>query len=194
MAIRSIDDFETDNVSLLTAAAKGTVLHRIMRFINLEGIRNGSVSFELEIEALINEGYLNICSADNARDVSFEFRECIEVFCKDPRCEDIIRSFDEGTARSEKPIVFSVFINGTDGDSALVQGMIDLIYKTAEGFTILDYKTDRLSGSTPEERAKEAVERHKFQLDCYAAACAEDGKTVSHKLLYLVRYGEFVEV
>ena len=194
MAIRSIDDFESDNVSLLTAAAKGTVLHRIMRFINLEGIRNGSVSFELEIEALINEGYLNICSADNARDVAFEFREGIEVFCKDPRCEDIIRSFDEGTARSEKPIVFSVFINGTDGDSALVQGMIDLIYKTAEGFTILDYKTDRLSGSTPEERAKEAVERHKFQLDCYAAACAEDGKTVSHKLLYLVRYGEFVEV
>ena len=72
--------------------------------------------------------------------------------------------------------------------------MIDLIYKTDEGYTILDYKTDRLDGVTPEERAKEALERHEFQLNSYASACEEDGLKVAHKLLYLVRYGEFVEV
>lgn len=194
MAIRSIDDFESDNVSLLTAAAKGTVLHRIMRFIDFEGIKNGFGSFEFEIEALINDGYLNICPADKAREVAFEFREGIEAFCKSDRCEDIIRSINEGTARSEKPIVFSVYISGDSGDSALVQGIIDLIYKTEEGYTILDYKTDRLSGINAEERAKEALERHAFQLNSYAAACEEDGINVAHKLLYLVRYGEFVEV
>ena len=116
------------------------------------------------------------------------------AFCNDDRCNDIVSSFKEGSARSEKPIVFSVFINGDEGDSALVQGIIDLIYKTSEGYTILDYKTDRLGGGSAEERAKEAKERHAFQLDSYAAACEEDGVKVAHKLLYLVRYGEFVEV
>ena len=194
LQIKGIDDFESPNVSMLTGAAKGTILHRIMRFIDLNGIRSGSTSFEFEIESLINDGYLNICSPDNAREVANEFREGIEAFCNDSRCEDIIKSFDEGTAHSEKPIVFSVYISGTEGDSVLVQGIIDLLYKTEEGYTILDYKTDRLSGTGPEERAKEALERHAFQLNSYAAACEEEGLKVAHKLLYLVRYGEFVEV
>ena len=194
MAVRSVDDFESDNVSMLTSAAKGTILHRIMRFIDLESLRNGAVSFELEIEALINDGYLNICSADKAREVAFEFRDGIEAFYNSSKCEAILKSFNEGTARSEKPIVFGVYTDGAEGDSALVQGIIDLIYKTDDGYTILDFKTDRLTGISPEERAKEASERHAFQLNSYAAACTEDGLKVSHKLLYLVRYGEFVEV
>ena len=165
-----------------------------MRFIDLEGIRNGTISFEFEIESLINEGYMSICSADNAREVAAMFKDGIIAFCNSERCPDIIRSFDEGTARSEKPIVFAVYIEGDKGDSALVQGIIDLIYKTGEGYTILDYKTDRLGGISSEERAKEARERHAFQLNSYAAAVEEEGLKVAHKLLYLVRYGEFVEV
>lgn len=194
LQVKDIDDFESVNVSMLTGAAKGTILHRIMRFIDLEGLRTGSISFEFEIESMINDGYLNICSADNAREVASEFKDGIMAFCNDDRCNDIVSSFKEGSARSEKPIVFSVFINGDEGDSALVQGIIDLIYKTSEGYTILDYKTDHLGGGSAEERAKEAKERHAFQLDSYAAACEEDGVKVAHKLLYLVRYGEFVEV
>ena len=194
LQIRGIDDFESANISMLTAANKGTILHRIMRFIDLEGLREGNISFEDEIKELIKSGYLNICTPADAMEVASEFEEGIMAFCKDGRCEDIIRSFEDGSARSEKPIVFAVYINGNEGDSALVQGIIDLIYKTSEGYTILDYKTDRLSGKSPEERAKEARERHAFQLNSYAAACEEDGVKVAHKLLYLVRYGEFVEV
>ena len=178
---------------MLTAANKGTVLHRIMRFIDLEGIRNGSVTFGDEIKGLIEDGYLNMCSPSDALEVASEFEEGIKAFCKDDRCEDVIRSFAEGTARSEKPIVFAVYVEGEEGDSALVQGIIDLIYKTREGYTILDYKTDRLDGTNADERAKEALERHSFQLNSYAAACEKDGIKVAHKLIYLVRYGEFVE-
>ena len=194
LQIRGIDDFESANISMLTAANKGTILHRIMRFIDLEGLREGIISFEDEIKELIKSGYLNICTPADAMEVAFEFEKGIMAFCKDGRCEDVIRSFEDGSARSEKPIVFAVYINGNEGDSALVQGIIDLIYKTSEGYTILDYKTDRLSGKSPEEQAKEARERHAFQLNSYAAACEEDGVNVAHKLLYLVRYGEFVEV
>ncbi len=194
LQIRGIDDFESANISMLTAANKGTILHRIMRFIDLDGIRNGKVTFDEEIRSMIAEGYLNICTPSDAIDVASEFEEGIMAFCRDERCSEIIRSFEEGTARSEKPIVFAVYTEGTDGDSALVQGIIDLIYKADDGFTILDYKTDRLSGADPESRAKEALERHAFQLYSYASACKKDGITIVHKLLYLVRYGEFVEV
>ena len=194
LAIRSVDDFESGNVSMLTSAAKGTILHRIMRFIDLEGIRSGRITFEDEIESLIGEGYLNICSEGNAREVAGEFKTGILTFANDSRCEDIIKSFNDGTARSEKPIVFGVYTDGAEGDTALVQGIIDLIYKSDDGYTVMDFKTDRLGGISPEERAKEAVERHAFQLNSYAAACKEDGLKVSHKLIYLVRYGEFVEV
>ena len=194
LEIRSIDDFDSVNVSMLTGAAKGTILHRIMRFIDLEGIRSGEVSFESEIESLISEGYMNICSADNAREVAELFKDGIMAFCKSDRCEEIIKSFADGSARSEKPIVFAVYIEGNEGDSALVQGIIDLMYKTEEGYTILDYKTDRLDGAGPEDRAKEALARHSMQLNSYAAAVEEEGLKVAHKLLYLVRYGEFVEV
>ena len=194
LQIRGIDDFESANISMLTAANKGTILHRIMRFIDLEGLRSGKVAFEDEIKDLIKSGYLNICTPADALKVASEFEDGIMAFCKDARCEEVIRSFNEGTARSEKPIVFAVYIDGKEGDSALVQGIIDLIYKTPEGVTLLDYKTDRLEGTTPEERVKEALERHAFQLNSYAAACEEDGLKVAHKLLYLVRYCEFVEV
>ena len=165
-----------------------------MRFIDLKGLREGTVSFEDEIEDLIEEGYLNICSADDAKKVAALFRTGIIAFCKDPLCEDIIRSFDEGTARSEKPIVFAVYIHGEEGDSALVQGIIDLIYKTDEGYTILDYKTDVLSADNRQERAEIALSRHAFQLNSYASACEKDGLKIAHKLIYLVRYGEFVEI
>ena len=194
MVIRKVDDFESANISVLTAAAKGTILHRIMRFIDLEGIKNDKASFEDEIGNLIKEGYLSICSPDAALKVAEEFKEGIIAFCKDARCESIVKSFDDGTGRAEKPIVFSFYIEGESGDSALVQGVIDLLYKDEEGYTILDYKTDRLKGQTPAERAQEATDRHGLQLRSYAAACEEDGLKVAHKVLYLVRYGEFVEV
>ena len=119
LPIRSVDDFESDNVSLLTSAAKGTILHRIMRFIDLEGLRTGKITFEDETDSLIKGGYLNICSDDNAREVAGEFKNGILAFCNNLRCEDIIKSFADGTARSEKPIVFGVYTEGNKGDTAL---------------------------------------------------------------------------
>jgi ATP-dependent exoDNAse (exonuclease V) beta subunit len=62
---------------------------------------------------------------------------------------------------------------------------------------IVDYKTDRYSEAEAPgtvERASLAKEKHAFQLDSYAAAFEAAGRKVVKKYLYLVRYGEFVEV
>ena len=82
-------------------------------------------------------------------------------------------------------------------DVALVQGIIDLVYEENQGWVIVDYKTDRYAETEApgrEERAVLAKEKHAFQLDSYAAAFEAAGRKVTRKYLYLVRYGEFVEV
>ena len=82
-------------------------------------------------------------------------------------------------------------------DVALVQGIIDLVYEGDDGWVVVDYKTDRYSekeAKTKEERADLARSKHAFQLDSYSAAYEAAGRKVSKKYLYLVRYGEFVEV
>ena len=82
-------------------------------------------------------------------------------------------------------------------DVALVQGIIDLVYEADQGFVIVDYKTDRYDETEApgkDERAALAKDKHAFQLDSYAAAFEAAGRKVTGKYLYLVRYGEFVEV
>ena len=60
--------------------------------------------------------------------------------------------------------------NGAQSRSSVLRGSIDLLVER-EGRPplVLDYKTDRLDGSTPEERAA----RYKVQRDVYALAVAE---------------------
>ena len=76
-----------------------------MRLRSLEAIRSGSISFELEIESMINGGYLNICSADQAREVAEEFRSGITAFCSSDRCGEIIKSFADGMMNSQTSVL-----------------------------------------------------------------------------------------
>lgn len=51
----------------------------------------------------------------------------------------------------------------------LLQGVIDCLIETEDGYVILDFKTDRVSEGTLPERA----ESYRAQLDAYAAAVRE---------------------
>ena len=113
-----------------------------------------------------------------------------------------LREADEadlsGKTDREKHLVFAVPAAEEKGDDvALVQGIIDLVYEASDGWVVVDYKTDRYSekeADNKDERAALARSKHAFQLDSYAAAYEASGRKVSKKYLYLVRYGEFVEV
>jgi ATP-dependent helicase/nuclease subunit A len=81
----------------------------------------------------------------------------------------------EPRVRSEVPFLLRVGArNGTAGErakrSSVLRGSIDLLVEE-EGRAplVLDYKTDRLNGSTPGERAS----RYEVQRDVYALAVAE---------------------
>ncbi len=198
LEVPSASDFENYGKSKLTAASKGTVLHKLMRFMDTSRLREDPDSFDEEVEALINEKLFAEYSEENIRECALEFRKGILDFASSVICSEADKADTEGKTDREKHLVFAIPADeGADTDVALVQGIIDLVYEDDSGWVIVDYKTDRyLESEAPgkEQRAVLAKEKHAFQLDSYAAAFEAAGRKVTRKYLYLVRYGEFVEV
>ena len=197
LEVPSASDFENYGKSKLTAASKGTVLHKLMRFIDTSNLREDPDSFDVEVDALINDRIFAEYSAENIRECALEFRKGILAFASSDICKAADEADTEGKTDREKHLVFAIPADETEEtDVALVQGIIDLVYEGGEGWVIVDYKTDRFSEAEApgaDERAVLAKEKHAFQLDSYAAAFEAAGRKVAKKYLYLVRYGEFVE-
>jgi ATP-dependent exoDNAse (exonuclease V) beta subunit len=198
LEVPSASDFENYGKSSLTAASKGTVLHKLMRFIDTSKLREDPSSFDEEVDSLINDRIFAEYSAENIRECALEFRKGILTFASSDICKSADDADAEGKTDREKHLVFAIPADeGAGADVALVQGIIDLVYESDDGWVIVDYKTDRYSEAEAPgtvERASLAKEKHAFQLDSYAAAFEAAGRKVVKKYLYLVRYGEFVEV
>ncbi len=79
----------------------------------------------------------------------------------------------------------------------LVQGVIDCIIEE-DGYTVIDYKTDRLTAdelASREAAAATLIARHGAQLSYYAAACREMyGEAPRELLLYSLPLGDTVPV
>ena len=75
------------------------------------------------------------------------------------------------------------------GGETLLQGVIDAAFREAEGWVLIDYKTDIIR----DEGA--FVERHQAQLNWYAEAVRRiTGEPVRALFLYALRYGRAVPV
>lgn len=198
LEVASASDYDNYGSGILTAASKGTVLHKLMRFIDTSKLREDPGSFDKEVDLLINDRLFSEYSDENVRKCALEFRKGILSFASSDICKNADEADAEGKTDREKHLVFAIPANGnTEAHAALVQGIIDLVYETDEGWVIVDYKTDRYGEDVAPgaiERANLAREKHAFQLESYAAAFDAAGRKVTKKYLYLVRYGEFVEV
>ncbi len=193
LEVRDASEYGNTGSGKLNAATKGTILHKIMRFIDTEALRNGA-DLIAETDKLIKMKMFEEYSADNVRKTAEEFREGVMAFVASNICKAFEQASDSGRAECEKPIVFAVPASEKSGDFALVQGKIDLMYETEEGWTVLDYKTEHSDMPDEKSRAVEANDRHGFQLNSYSAALEASGMKVSAKYVYLVRYGEFVAI
>ena len=82
------------------------------------------------------------------------------------------------------------FFPGGEGESVLMQGVIDCMIEENGELTIIDYKTDRVCGEETAERA----ESYARQLEAYAyAAQRMTGKPVRECVLYFLYSGETVK-
>lgn len=159
----------------LTAAQKGTCLHRFMQFANFD---NAKADPESEIARLQGLGYL---TENEAITIS---SDKILSFFKSNIYERI--SASANVMREKK---FAVLVNASKfnpslseelgREKVLIQGIADCVFEEDGKLIIVDYKTDR---TTVEE---ELIARHMPQLSTYKDALEEVlGKEVAACYIY----------
>ena len=98
--------------------------------------------------------------------------------------------------RREWPFTFAIPASGWENSSAaedtiVVQGIIDLLIRTAQGLVVIDFKTDRITAEQTHERAG----FYRRQLELYSrAACAILKDKPAGRWLYFLTPRVFVEV
>lgn len=193
LMVKSPEDFTSVSNGHITASMKGTIAHLIFRFLDIEQLAEDPDRFDDLISSMISDGMFAGYGEEDILSVAEEFREGFIGYALSDVGTSVAAAVDQGLAEFEKPIVFAVPL-GDSSDFALVQGIIDLIYKTDEGYVIVDYKTDNLGKASPLEVIEAARMRHAFQLEAYSAACLRSGLEVKHKYVYMIRYRQFVEI
>ena len=171
----------------LTPAQRGTALHMVMQYLNFD--RTGSLSeIENEISRLVLGQYIapqqgaTVAPADILgffqSDLGQRLRQSPQV---------------------EREFKFSLLAPAADyykeaepGEEVLLQGVVDCWFTEADGTaTVVDFKTDRVSEHTVENRAED----YRPQLDAYTRALSQAaGVTVKRRCLWFFSVGRAVEL
>lgn len=158
----------------ISPAGRGTAMHHIMQFINMDE----SVDVKSEIERLLEWQFITPSQAAVC-DVS-----AIEAFFKSDVYKRILKSSD---VRREMRFMTEVAakkidpdLSGEAGDTpVIIQGAVDLCFDEGDGIVVVDFKTDRVQKDT------QLVEAYKEQLEIYSDACRKIfGKEVKEKIIY----------
>jgi ATP-dependent exoDNAse (exonuclease V) beta subunit len=94
-----------------------------------------------------------------------------------------------GRRFAEFPVLFR-----SPDDGALVEGKIDLLIEGEGGWTIVDYKTDRLDRLRDEEAVREHFEQYRPQLREYAVALKTLGVPVARACVVSARSGDVFDL
>ncbi len=177
----------TQKLRGLTPTEKGTAHHLFMQFCDFKecekpnGVKN----------ELMRLRDMHILSNEQANAIKIER---IENFFKSKL---YTQEFTNSIVKRE--FKFSVVLPASDyypqlvdfsNEKVLLQGVIDCLLETDEGFTVIDFKTDRVRGSMTLKRAEE----YKPQLLAYAQAVEQVfRKKVKKTVLYFLNDGQTVE-
>ena len=81
--------------------------------------------------------------------------------------------------------------NGLEGEKVLLQGVVDAALIEADGITVIDFKTDRVSPET----LSQVTERYRIQVETYAKALSRIYQLpVREKVLYFFGLPGFVSL
>jgi ATP-dependent helicase/nuclease subunit A len=104
----------------------------------------------------------------------------IEAFCRSALASEVIRE------AARLPHWREVYVGIPYGDGVL-EGYIDLLYRSADGLVVVDYKTDSWRS---EADLQGKVDRYRVQLQAYARAVAEAaGESVAGLVLLFLNAG-----
>lgn len=149
----------SEEIGKLTASEKGTITHRFMELCVFENAAN---NLDEEITRLVSEGKLT------SRQTEGIDKKTVKAFFESEVYKRIKNSIR--VMREEQFLVkFSDLDIGGEleeykSSDGMLQGIADCIFEEADGYVLLDYKTDR--NTTPEQ----LKENYTVQLKLYKAA------------------------
>lgn len=159
----------------LSAAQRGTALHTVMQSIRLNQTEH-LAHIQTELLRLVQQGFLSEQEA-----ASIHPEQLHRFFCS-PIGE---RMRLAGTLHREFPFTRLVpaqdyYKEVPEGETLLMQGVIDCWFEEASGIVLLDFKTNRITV----EEAPQKAELFRPQLLAYATALEEmTGRPVTEKIL-----------
>ncbi|MGN0155951.1 MAG: helicase-exonuclease AddAB subunit AddA [Lachnospiraceae bacterium] len=172
--------------SKVSGSARGSAYHRIMEVLDYEAALDAT-----EKEKWVTE---NLFHLENSGRITSEEADMINpkkvaLFLEQPLAMQMAAAQKQGELYREQPFVLGVEAKRLsqdfpEGETVLVQGIIDVYFIENNTITLLDYKTDVVK--TGEELKK----RYAAQLYYYAEALERiTGLTVKEKLIYSFTLG-----
>ena len=164
----------------LTAEERGTAVHLVMQYLPLDG----------DVDAVIDDLLQRrLLTEDQAQAVD---RDAVRRFLSSPLAEELRQA-----EHVEREYRFSLLVPASDyelglgEEEILLQGVVDLFGVTHGAVTVVDFKTDRVSGRDLARRAEE----YRPQLQAYSRALEQILELpVTRRVLYFFHAGEAVEL
>lgn len=171
----------------LSATETGTAVHAVMQHLPQQGFTTLEETQHF-IQSLVDRQLLQQIEADavSAEKVLAFFTT--NVGQRFVHAKEILRE-----------VPFTLSLKDTDGDSQIIQGVIDCLFEDEFGeWVLLDYKTDYIEGSILEdfEKIKQKMTKsYQIQLNYYQHAIESIKRIqVSERLLYLYSIGQEVKI
>lgn len=180
-------------------AAYGTLMHRIFQHLPVGTLRESELKGELPqaFERFLKDELRLSALSEEESEFAATALPQIRSFLRSELAGELAAAEQKAEpAWRELPFTLAVPARGLadpEGEITLVQGMIDLAFRSRGEIVLLDYKSDRLQGSRA-QRDAELLRRYRLQLACYAEAIRRiQGQKVGRILLWLIREGRAVD-
>ncbi len=166
----------------LSAAQRGTAIHRIMQFISMDGIPD----IDAELDRLTEWQFIT------EQEAKIADKSALMCFFQSQLYSRIMASNQvhrEMRFLTEIPAArFNEGLGGIDAN-IIVQGAVDLCFVEDDGIVVLDFKTDRVKDM------KALSLTYGEQLDIYSKACEKIfSKPVKEKIIYSFHLSDFISI
>lgn len=172
---------------ILTGAERGTVYHTIMEMCDFAEAEEKGLPYIREVAAgLVRGGMFGEKELD-----AVDLTQIEKFFATDigRRCGEASR---QGRLEKEKSFTLSMDMGD---DRVLVQGVIDCWFRDGGGTVLIDYKSNRLRGSSDDEIEQAMRDTYGTQISIYRRALEEAGfGPVKEAYIYMFENGRLVKM
>jgi len=171
----------------LSPTERGTLLHSIFQYLDFTTLSNTPTieAVDAALERLVEK---KMIKPDKLIHIG-PYREAIRTFSQSDLCRRMVAAERVAGKGPYREIPFSLAVPSRSDDFCLVQGMIDCWFIEDNEAILLDYKTDRITGSREEKQAI-LEERYGVQLEYYARAITSASNlTVRERIIWLIPDG-----